>query len=889
MGFFGRDTEVAWLRGSLQDKEPVILITGEAGIGKTRLLEETLPTNRAWVAFPGARFAAPGFGLWGLAVIAGPDNDSLARELGGPERPGKLGALMTATDAIVCSLDVPVLVFDDLQWADGLTLSWLAQVAPVLEECKTKIVLAVRAHDRLPSQISGALANLYRRRLVRSLKLEPLSVTAVAVIARSFGRHSWSSNASELHRLTDGVPLAVEEVLRATETPSSLMDEVRYPLLAAVLREQLSDLQDHERDVLLAAALAPQPPDEEILRTVSGLPPERFEDAVARIVASGLLVRDQNGIKFRHDLHREALSDELTFEERRPIHRRIARVLISRPTAHAGDIASQLAEARLNEEATRWFIRAADEAVASHDHGTAISHLTAALGICPHHEEALRAEICELLPRSARVLGDDTDLVGMVQQSLTKMRSAEARGKTLRALAKLCSIRGDFPLRAKALVAAADEFRTAGDDLGLVRALGDLALPMDEALPLIDRVGMGREALAIAEERGSVSDIALCAGNLAAAELALGHESAFSLWSRAVDALRPSAGEVLQDRITDLYNWAFGALAFGRYDSARAVLAEASALADEPQHTHQLDRIRTVLLWRTGEWDQALTAAANARRAADPDVVIVDAVETMIRFEREPRTSILPLVEATAKLIDYRDYYWGCLAMALLIRARAARREPTPERGVLDLIQRIVQSGLLVGWDDLLPATAALPGDAYVRVRSMLGGILPSGPRGEAAAALAEGVHASRYPTLMGAADGYEDLGEPYMQARSLEAAARFAPTSAEEGRLALLAAEIYEALGADRSLAQLLRHARRTRPLQRFVIPSSQRGGAATGLTPREREVAELARIGYTAAEIANSLIITESTARNHLEKIKRKLGVDRKSELVRLLGGGA
>jgi DNA-binding CsgD family transcriptional regulator len=96
--------------------------------------------------------------------------------------------------------------------------------------------------------------------------------------------------------------------------------------------------------------------------------------------------------------------------------------------------------------------------------------------------------------------------------------------------------------------------------------------------------------------------------------------------------------------------------------------------------------------------------------------------------------------------------------------------------------------------------------------------------------------------------------------------------------------AELYSAIGAERSLARLVRRSRARGFLSRRPVPESVRGKGAPGLTRREQEVASLAAAGYTIVEIAKDLSISVGTVRKHLEHIRGKLGIKRKTDLVRI-----
>src|SRR5687767_14904480 len=99
--FVGRGAELTWLRERLGTESGLaVVVSGEAGIGKSRLVTEAVRGHPALlrIAFPGARFAAPGLGLRRLVELGGPEAESLERELTGPEAIGawKLASICRA-------------------------------------------------------------------------------------------------------------------------------------------------------------------------------------------------------------------------------------------------------------------------------------------------------------------------------------------------------------------------------------------------------------------------------------------------------------------------------------------------------------------------------------------------------------------------------------------------------------------------------------------------------------------------------------------------------------------------------------------------------------------------------------------------------------------------
>jgi len=218
---------------------------------------------------------------------------------------------------------------------------------------------------------------------------------------------------------------------------------------------------------------------------------------------------------------------------------------------------------------------------------------------------------------------------------------------------------------------------------------------------------------------------------------------------------------------------------------------------------------------------------------------------------------------------------------------RAARGEPRPHRDLVPALHRLALSRPRFGWDGLAVTMAELAPDEAEEVLSDMWGFWPAGPRPAVQRLFAEtllGRH-DPYPSFQQVADQFEANGEFHPAARAMVHASRVAPS----GGAALLAQRralaLFEHTDAERSIATLLRSRRLRREPGAPTIPESQRHAVNLGLTPREREVAELAAQGLTGREIAERLGISVGTARNHLLRARDKLGGLSKRDMSRLL----
>lgn len=918
---WGRAEEIAWIRARVTaaDDRPtsLTLVMGEAGIGKTRLLREAIPQDAlvASVRFPHERFATPGLGLRQLAGVtaasAGRLRAALASSEDEPDR-WRLLAIYRAADDVLRETAGGVIVFDDLQWADELTLGWLSQIVTSAGEPCASIVAGVRATEQLPRRLDSLLPAV-RSGDIQTCHLKPLGLGPTREFARSVGQECSEEMAERLLTLTGGIPLALQEVLSELERRGHSLVELlgtqltslsTFPLVAGIVREQAAELDEDALQVLAIACLLPPPAEIQILERVTRLGQGAFHRALEQAIGSGLLARTGDGaVTFRHELQREAFQRELPVEEKQVLHRRIAGVMSADPQFPASPIAYQLAEAGLLDEALEWLERAAKDSGHAHDHGNALTCLEAAVDACPSDDGETLCRLSEQIVVAARCCGELQRGLTSVDTGLSRRLDRESRGRLLLCRARLVSYLGDYQERVRVLQEARDAFADTGGRRRLATVLGELAFPLGKGLSLPERVSLGIEGLGLAEQQHDPDATALCAINLASSKFYSADEDAFNYWAKAVEVLASDSPEgSLQTHLenrTEMVmraynNWSLAALSYGDFGRARNVLDAGLASCRVPYWRSSFICTEALYYWRTGRWDDALAAADSVEGSIcrPQALAVATAVKTAILFERERRPDIEGLVNACRSLIDWSDEEFGAVAQAILIRVRLARREPAPDRDLLSLVDLVVDSGMRAGWEDLLPAAADVSATAYRRISRILEAGRLTGPRGRASFALAEGSAAATErsdeaePLLLEAVDLFEEMSEPYSSARALEKVGDLrAIQGKRSGDCFRRACEIYESLGADRSLATVLRRIDNRRALHRFSVPASQTRSVAPGLTKREREVAELARRGYSARAIGEELGIATVTVKKHLEKIKDKLGYRRKSDLVRLL----
>src|SRR6202042_2945778 len=286
----------------------LVLVEGEAGVGKSALLEQfthDLPDSRLLSGACDGMFTPRPLGpLFDIAQQVHGRLYSLCRADASREQ--LFDALLTE----LCEPGPPsVVVIEDVHWADEATLDLLGFLARRIREIAVLLIVSYRSDelaDTHPLRI--ALGHLAVQRCARRLPLAPLSSQAVRMLAIGRG-----VDPEELYRITGGNPFYVREVLDAGvgEVPRSARD---------VILARAGRLGPKARETLEAAALIGGTIDEQLLgRVVTG-------PALAEVIASGL-VADHPVVRFRHEIGRQAIEQGVLSAQSAELHARILRGL----------------------------------------------------------------------------------------------------------------------------------------------------------------------------------------------------------------------------------------------------------------------------------------------------------------------------------------------------------------------------------------------------------------------------------------------------------------------------------------------------------------------------------------------------------------------------------
>jgi predicted ATPase len=291
----------------------LVLVAGEAGIGKSALIEQLhhdLPDARwSWGACDGLSTPRPLGPLLDLA-------DQLSGEL--EELCQASAAREDLFRALLRQVSGPgtlsVVVIEDVHWADEATIDLLRFLGRRLRDASALLIATYRDDGlAVDDPLRIALGDLATQRSTRRVGLAPLSAEAVRILAGTSGL-----DAAELYRLTGGNPFYVTEVVQAGlgAVPSSARDAV----LARAAR-----LSGGSRSVLDVAALIGARVELDLLTSVtaSALP------VLDELLVSGLLAEDGGWLRFRHEIARLAVEQAVAPHRRADVHARILAALRS--------------------------------------------------------------------------------------------------------------------------------------------------------------------------------------------------------------------------------------------------------------------------------------------------------------------------------------------------------------------------------------------------------------------------------------------------------------------------------------------------------------------------------------------------------------------------------
>ncbi|MEU4089750.1 ATP-binding protein [Streptomyces aureus] len=924
--FVGRTRELQAVLEALRRPSAVVLLEGEAGVGKSRLLEEAwdqikdsgVAVLRGWChplreplpfgpvidalrqARPPTGDETPPFGA--ASAWLAPHVPELAAWLPtpdpGPAEPGR-PQLTHAIHDVLSALGPLVLAVEDVHWADDSTRDLLLLLARNTPP-NLRLLLTYRRQD-LPED-GNVLGTAYRRPVGVGgidLSLSPLDESEVTELAAAvLGPTAAANLGRQLYERSGGLPLAAEEDLRVladhlgdsdSGVSVALLEQVSVPrAFQEVFDSRVHMLPRPSVAMVQAAAVLAVPVGEELLIRLAGVEHERAEAALEAALRSNVLQEVGNDrYAFRHTLARRAVYTRILGPRRMRLHREAIEVL----SALAPPPLVQIAyHARRLGDPVKWIPRAkaaADQAIAVGDDGIA-------------------SDLLQQLLSEAALPDDTRTWAALVLSGIATRRTGPAA--TIAMLRRIVAevglptaVRGEIRLNLSRALSNADDPDWPGQTELAVRELEQerpdqaavalAALSMGELLDRTrahDLADMDR-----AVELADQADDPLVRANVTASRITLmGTIGNQALQDQLLEQLPRDSKDLdlLRQRCRAVHNAGQSAFFRCRDDRAAVLYSEAEVLAEHLDyqlvinwcavHRLHLECVRGPWNGLTNKIDTAIHDAVEStsrthlfRLRAHMDTVFgrwANARHTLKTCQADDTTA---------------DFLWGSTALARLDLlegdpagvwrnaqpALKALRHKNVWVWACDLIPSVVEAALTIGRreeaEELVDETAA--GIAGFDAPGM-----------EADVLLCRGMldtDTDKAVALMSHAQlRYAAIPRPYTAAQTTERIGRtlLETKPAEAVRQLQAALDTFMDLGAITDAARCQRALRDIG--QQCPVPRGRRSHG-TDLSPREQQVAELLAAGATNKSIAQALSLSVRTAEHHVARVLKKLDTSR------------
>ncbi|GHH52619.1 helix-turn-helix transcriptional regulator [Streptomyces candidus] len=927
----GRDAELAFIEARLdaldRGEGGIIRVEGPVGIGRSRILAESAAAagRRGTRVFEGSadpdeQFVPLGPLLDGLLSGEEPLSDAVRlRDLA--TTPGqRFWLLQELGDRLrETARNGPLLVvLDDLQWCDDLTLLTFNTLAAGLSSHAILWLVAVRGGS-VPSGVRTTLDRI-RRAGAHELALGALSDRAITRITEDVLGAAPAPDVLRVARRAEGVPQLLVELLGSLREAVTIENgTARLPAgplgpreLPSVVR-RLGQLSEGARELVQTAATVGGPVTVALLAELLGRSSAALITAVRESLDADLLTESGDRLAFRHDLIREAVEAGLPLPLRQALRGQAAGLLPrgttfpdERPGASAGRTApagaTEAGKAGPGDATEADRLRTAAAELAATAPGPAAEHSLKALELTPPNAPGRPRVIAETIPllwqtgrsAQARELGASALATGglgtedeaRIRLALARLAapfdfseaarqartgaalpgiSAGVKGRLLAMLAVGLSMAGEHSAAERAAAEAWETAAAAGD-----RSV-EATLSTVRSAVSFHRMDL-TEAFRQAERAAALADALGISTSLWVPE-ALWHALLSHTTGRPAEALAAAEDGIRltreQGRAVATRMWLMTRsrilLEAGRLTEARADAEAASATTDDPGPGNLADVTLRYVMMRvalhTNDQQTARMYAAQARRMRTDDAPVVRhfgswMLALMADSEGRPDRAMAELDEVLTSPAADRPAYAGLVDPAdAPVLVRLALRAGAHERAA----QAADQAERLA---------ALNPGLTFLT----------------ATAAHARGLLDNDLTTLVRAVRLYENCPRPLARASALEdAGRRLAATRTSEAVPYFdTALALYARAGAERDVARVRRRLRAAGVRRRPSTPGLS--SAWPELTAAELRVVRTVARGLTNQQVAEHLSLSPHTVGSHLRRAFTKLDITSRVELTRL-----
>lgn len=833
-----------------------------------------------------------------------------------------------------------LLILEDLHWSDEASQDLLHYLGRAIERERVLIVGTYRS-DELPRlhPLAGLIARLTRDRRYHEIRLAPLSRTDLAqMLDATLGEPPPIELLETLYERTEGNPFFTEEVLESlisngmltnpgsTSRPGRRFSTVAIPVSIkdSILR-RVADLDPAAAAVLRDAAVIGRRFDFDLLLRLTRLDEPALLSHLAQLVERQLIAEEPDGLedhyRFRHELIREAIYEEMLRRERRIRHQEVLRALEERsadqPETAIDQRAYHASHARNLAQAARYCELAGDRAITIHAYRNALARYEDALEAIDQTEpdEPQRAALLTKLGHAAYQMGDLQRSAGYWREALPIYQHVGEPHRVAdiqRWLGRIAWELNDKPgafAQTRAALATLDGLPPSRELAMVYSALGHLymlsiydEIDNGSAASAEECIAWGTRALELADSLGDDAVRTHALNNIGVALCKLDrNEEGLANLKRSLEIAR--AADLPADIVRAYINYGGRLCHEGQREQGARLLHEGWTYVTSHGYirgTSKLLKLLAYAKFELGAWNYVNQLIEEVLRPdyAGPaeDRSLMQLFRALLLWQRGQPALARDLLEAQLRTcsdpddgfhIEYHLIYIYCslgdMESALALADRLLATIRTPEGG-LPQAYRLTSVAL-----------AYIEAKRYAQAEEIIAAmervLKPQNQESYDAGLLAE---------LRGMACLDTNPNQAVeLLARSLAICERF-NLRIDAGRLQRLTATalLRRSHQGDRDQANRLLHKARTlaeqigsvaeiEKIDTLKAPTVSRAGSSIplpglpeGLTPRELEVLRLITRGLTNRAIAETLIISEKTAEVHVRNILSKLGLSSRTQ---------
>ena len=885
-----------------------LVIEGDAGIGKTTiwLAAVGLARDRGFRVFSARAGQAESVLAYAAvadllgdvdpAVLAAlPDVQRLAVDRvllrASSEGPATDQRVVAAAFAAVLdrlSAEAPVVVaIDDAQWLDP---SSQAVVSYAARQLNGRVGVLVTERCEPDCGVVVSWLHLARSDGIDEIRIGPLSLGGLHVLISSRLGRSFSRPAMvRISEISGGNPFYALELARAIDDGSAGSQPVFPATLSELMRQRIGRLDGDTRALLLAAASVANPT-VELLARVTGNEVERVSELIAEAESKGLIGIDGGDVRFAHPLLATSVYTDATPAERRAMHRELARIVVL-PELKARHMA--LAASSADPE-TLSALDDATEAAATRGAPAAAAELVElAIGL-GGDTPARRIRAAENHFKA----GDADRARALLKPAIEVLPPGLLRGVALNLMAGVQLYEDNWSETVALLNRALDD--ADADPNLLVNTLIALAFSQRMIAHFDESLGSARKAVAAAEELGTPTLISRALAMLVQLKFIYGHGVDESDLQRALELEDSEVGVLMPFRANVVHAQILGWT--GQLDEARTMLEAARRSAVERGAEHDLMAIASfgamIEVW-AGDFAEAALVADEAMERAEQgggSLAIAFSVKALsaayvgrehdaragagaaldiAALGESPRLTVWPLMTLGFLEVSLGKYAEALAAMEPLLSAFDTT--PGVEIMTASYVPDAVEAMVALGRRDAAePMITALETHGRRLDRPWM---LATGARCRSMWLAAEGDVNAASSMAEQAIREHDRLPMPFERART-----QLLLGQLQRRRRQKISATttLNDAMRTFSDLgAPLWAEKARTELARTKVAPTRDHM-----LTPSELRVAELAASGMTNRDVAAALFISPKTVEANLARIYRKLSINSRAELGRIVG---